>query len=228
MILAFQSVVEKRGDTLSSIHEEIFLRLLDKEGTIHSAGYFLPVATRLGLIDTLDRYGIEKVLGYILESHPLTSPAINLSGDFIKKHDNIQWLQRQLETFAGQSNLVLWFEVSNTIVLQELEAVRNVCAIVRGFNYHFGIDHFTIPKNGASYLQGIRPDYVKSSAAYLQDMMIDKESGQRSESFNNLLRSLGISLIAMNVEGDDDLKNLQELGVERFQGTYIAPVTLLK
>jgi EAL domain-containing protein (putative c-di-GMP-specific phosphodiesterase class I)/GGDEF domain-containing protein len=228
MLLAFQSVVELRGDTFAPIHEEIFLRLLDKEGMIHSAGYFIPIATSLGLVDTLDRYGIEKVLGYIIERQPLTPPAINLSGDFIKKYANIQWLRTHLESFARQNDLVLWFEVSNTIAVQELEAVRTLGAMVKMFGYRFGIDHFTIPDAGAVYLQAIRPDYVKSSAAYLQDMMMDKDTGKNSESFNNLVRSLGISLIAMNIEEAQDLENLQSLGIERFQGSYIAPVALLK
>lgn len=228
MVLAFQSVVERRGDTLSPIHEEIFLRLLDKEGVIHSAGYFLPIATSLGLVDILDRYGIEKVLGYVNERQSFIPPAINLSGDFIKRHANIQWLREQLETFAKQSDLLLWFEVSNTIAVHEIESVRTLSAMVKTFGYHFGIDHFTIPEAGAAYLQSIRPDYVKSNAAYLQDMMVDKDTGKTSESFNNLVRSLGISVIAMNIEDAKDLENLKALGVSRFQGTYIAPVSLLK
>lgn len=228
MLLAFQSVVEQRGDTLVPIHEEIFLRLLDKEGVIHSAGYFLPIATSLGLVDTLDRYGIEKMLDFIKERLPLTPPAINLSGDFIKKYSNIQWLRSQLEVFARHSDLVLWFEVSNAIAVHEIEAVRTLSSMIKMFGYHFGIDHFTIPESGAAYLQAIRPDYVKSSALYLQDIMMDKDTGKNSESFNNLVRSLGISVIAMNIEEAKELQNLQSVGIERFQGSYIAPVALLK
>jgi EAL domain-containing protein (putative c-di-GMP-specific phosphodiesterase class I) len=228
ILLAFQSVVERRGEALVPIHEEIFLRLLDKEGVVHSAGYFLPMATTLGLVDILDRYGIEKVLGYVNERQSSTPPAINLSGDFIKKHTNIEWLREKLEAFAKHSELVLWFEVSNTIVVHELEAVQALSVMIKTFGYRFGIDHFTIPGEGAVYLQSIRPDYVKSNGFYLQDMMVDKDTGKTTESFNNLIRSLGISVIAMNIEEAKDLENLQALGVSRFQGTYIAPVALLK
>lgn len=228
MVLAFQSVVQRSGEVLSPIHEEIYLRLLDKEGVIHSAGYFLPIATSLGLVDILDRYGIEKVLAYVNERQSFTPPAINLSGDFIKKHTNIQWLREKLEVFAKHSDLILWFEVSNTIAVHELEAVRMLGTIVKTFGYRFGIDHFTIPEAGAAYLQSIRPDYVKSNGAYLLDMMVDNDTGKTSESFNNLVRSLGISVIAMNIENVKDLENLSALGVDKFQGTYIAPVALLK
>ncbi|HEX5670127.1 MAG TPA: LapD/MoxY N-terminal periplasmic domain-containing protein [Sulfuricurvum sp.] len=228
IVLAFQSVVEYRGDALVPIHEEIFLRLLDKEGVVHSAGYFLPIAISLGLVEILDRYGIEKVLGYVNERQSFTPPAINLSGDFVKKHTNIEWLREKLEIFSKRSDLVLWFEVSNSIVVHEPEAVRTLSAMIKTFGYRFGIDHFSIPEAGAGYLQSIRPDYVKSNGNYLQDMMVDHETGKTSESFNNLVRSLGISVIAMNIEDAKDLENLQALGISRFQGTYIAPVSLLK
>jgi diguanylate cyclase (GGDEF)-like protein len=228
MLLAFQSAVEQRGEELSVLHEEIFLRLLDREGTIHSAGYFIPVATSLGLIDTLDRYMIEKVLNHIKEHSPFTPLALNLSGDFVKKYTNIQWLRSLLETFHRQSDLVLWFEVSNSTALHELEAVSALSAMIKMYGYRFGIDHFTIPEAGAYYLQAIRPDYIKANSAYLQDMIFDKETGKSRESFNNVVRSLGISIIAINIEESKDVESLKALGIERFQGSYIAPVALLQ
>ncbi len=228
MLLAFQSVVEQRSDTLNVIHEEIFLRLLDQEGMIHSAGYFIPVATNLGLIDTLDRYMIEKVFKHIQEHNPLTPLALNLSSDFVKKHANIQWLREQLESFHRNDDLVLWFEVSNTTALHDLEAVSTISAMVKMFGYRFGIDHFALPEAGAHYLQVIRPDYVKSNCAYLQDMMLDQSSGKCRESFNNIIRSLGISIIAINIEDAQDIERVKVLGIEQFQGSFIAPVVLLQ
>lgn len=228
MLLAFQSAVEVGSGKYSVIHEEIFLRLLDREGAIHTAGYFIPVATSLGLIDTLDRYMIDKVLKHIREHHPMTPLALNLSGDFVKKHANIQWLKTQLETFRRQSDLVLWFEVSNTIALQELEAVASISVIVKQYGCRFGIDHFTIPESGAYYLQAVRPDYVKANGGYLRDMMFDKETGKSRESFTNVIRSLGISIVAINIEEAEEIEKLKALGIERFQGNHIAPVALLK
>lgn len=228
MLLAFQSAVEQRGEEMNVIHEEIFLRLLDREGVIHSAGYFIPVAVSLGLIDTLDRYMIEKVLKHIKDQNPVTPLALNLSGDFVKKYTNIQWLRTQLETFHRQNDLKLWFEVSNTIALNELEAVSAISSMIKMFGYRFGIDHFAIPESGAHYLQAIRPDYVKANSTYLQDMMFDKESGKSRESFNNVIRSLGISIIAINIEESSEVDNLKGLGITQFQGSYIAPVALLQ
>lgn len=227
MVLAFQSVVEWKDTAPEVLHEEIFLRLLDKEGTIHSAGYFIPVATSLGLVDTLDRYMIGKVLDYVRNNRPSTPMALNLSADFVKKFENISWLENELESISDFT-LPLWFEVSNAIALQEIEAVRSLSSIVKKKGHRFGIDHFAFPEGGAGYLQAIRPDYLKANGAYLQDMLYDKETGKARESLYNLLRSLGIMLVAIMIEEKEELENLKKLGITHFQGTHIAPVELLK
>jgi len=228
MLLAFQSVVNVHDGKTDVLHEEIFLRLLDKEGTIHSAGYFIPIATSLGLIDMLDRYMITQVLKYLKEQNQTTSMAVNLSGDFVKKYANIEWLKIQLELFSRTNRTQLWFEVSNSIALSELEAVQSLCKTVKHLGHHFGIDHFVLPESGALYLQAIDPDYVKSNAGYLQDMMLDSETGNTRESLNNLVKSLGISIVAIMIENSEQMAALKNLGITRFQGSFVAPVAMLK
>lgn len=228
MLLAFQSVVHFDGEQSDVLHEEIFLRLLDREGVIHSAGYFIPVATSLGLVEILDRYMIGKVIKHLSEGGSTASMALNLSADFVTKYSNIEWLKEQLSNFSRHHNTSLWFEVSNSIALSEIDAVKNISLLVKSFGHRFGIDHFAIPESGAGYLQVIRPDYVKSNAAYLSDMMIDKESGNSRESLNNLVKSLGISMIAMMIENKEEMDELRKLGLTNFQGSFVAPVAMLK
>lgn len=227
MLLAFQSVVEYHENGMQVVHEEILLRLLDREGTIHSAGYFIPVAASLGLVDTLDHYMVMKVLEHLREKYSSVPMAINLSSDFVKKHANREWLQEELEGFRRQNGTALWFEVSNPVAINEPEAVQLLAAMLKEFGYRFGIDHFVLPESGAEYLQRVRPDYVKSNGTYLQDMLYDQETGQARESLNNLTKSLGIDIIAINIEEAKQLEALKALGITRFQGSYIAPVALL-
>lgn len=228
ILLAVQNVEEEKSGVSNILHQEVFLRLLDYEGNVQTAGYFIPIATSLGLIDTLDRYMINEVLKYIKKHQDSTPFALNLSSDFVKKYANIQWLKETLEIFRHQSDLVLWFEVSNTTALHELEAVSAISTMVKSFGYRFGIDHFTLPESGASYLQSIRPDYVKSNAEYLCDMMIDQESGNVRESLNNLTKSLGISIVAIIIENTQQMEVLKNLGITKFQGSFVAPVVMLK
>lgn len=228
MVLAFQSVVEYQQNTMHVLHEEILLRLLDREGTIHSAGYFIPMATNLELMETLDRYTVEKVLNHLKEKYSSSGMAINLSCDFIKKESNREWLRAKLEAFRDESESVLWFEVSNSVAINELVALESLSSMLKTFGYRFGIDHFVLPESGAGYLQRIRPDYLKSNVTYLQDILYDKDTGNARESLNNVAKSLGITLIGINIEESKQMEELKELGVTRFQGSFVSPVALLK
>lgn len=227
ILLASQKVVQRNENGESILHKEIFLRLRDSAGAIHSAAYFIPVATSLGIVESLDRYMIEKVMEDISSGILKTSVALNLSADFVKKYDNVAWLKNKLEEFHQQHKRVLWFEVSNTIALHELEAVHSLCAVVKTFGDQFGIDHFVMPEKGAAYLQIIRPDYVKSNSAYLEDILGDHKSGDARESLINIVTSLGIVMIAIAIEDGEQITRFSKHGISRFQGAYIAPAVLV-
>jgi EAL domain-containing protein (putative c-di-GMP-specific phosphodiesterase class I)/GGDEF domain-containing protein len=227
-ILASQNVMLLGKEEQSIVHQEIYIRLRRSDGEIYSAGVFMPMAATLGLVDEIDRYMVRKILERIAHEqleHPI---AINLGAEFIKKHSNIQWLKEQLEAFAGARRLMLWFEVSNSIALHNLEAIISLSSTLKMFGYRFGIDSFTIPQEGAYYLQAIRPDYVKCNVAYLKDMMLDTSTGNKQESLNNLTRSLGISIIATNVEEVKEMDMLSQVGITYVQGRLVAPITLLE
>jgi len=226
-VLAGQNVMHDTQEVKSIVHQELFVRLRGSDGIIHSAGVFIPMAATLGLVDTIDKYIMEKAFLSVL-SMPEASYAINLSAEFVKKHTNIEWLKAQLERLGVSQRLVLWFEVSNAIALHNLEAVIALSAMLKMFGHRFGIDSFTIPEGGAHYLQAVRPDYVKCSVNYLKDMMLDATTGSNQESLNNLTRSLGISIIATNVEEEQECNVLQKIGINYVQGRYIAPITLLE
>ncbi len=133
-----------------------------------------------------------------------------------------------MRLFSRNNNVQLWFEVSNSIALCEIEALKTLSTMLKHFGHRFGIDHFTLPESGASYLQMIRPDYVKSNAEYLCDMMIDQENGNVRESLNNLTKSLGISIVAIMIENAQQMEVLKNIGITKFQGSFIAPVAMLK
>lgn len=226
-ILASQNVMLLEKELSSIVHQEIYIRLRRSDDAVYSAGVFMPMAASMGLVEEIDRYMVQKILDRI-KSKKLEHPvAINLGAEFIRKHTNIKWLKEQLETFVLTERTMLWFEVSNAIALHNLEAIISLSSILKMFGYRFGIDSFTIPQEGAYYLQAIRPDYVKCNVAYLKDMMLDSNTGKNQESLTNLTRSLGISIIATNVEDAKELDVLSRVGISYVQGRLIAPISLL-
>jgi EAL domain-containing protein (putative c-di-GMP-specific phosphodiesterase class I)/GGDEF domain-containing protein len=227
-LLASQNVMHLGAEVSTILHQEMYVRLHGSDGEIHSAGVFIPMAATLGLVDEIDKYMVKKILERSVGEGISNPVAINLGAEFVKKHSNIEWLKTQLERCTGAKRVMLWFEVSNVIALHNLEAMITLSSTLKMFGYRFGIDNFTIPEQGAYYLQAIRPDYVKCSVRYLSDVMLDANTGSNQESLNNLTRSLGISIIATNVEDEKELAVLHKIGISYAQGRYIAPITLLE
>ncbi len=227
-IFAAQNVMHYENDASSIVHEEIFIRLRGSDGFIHSAGFFLPMATVLGLADELDRYMVQKMLERFISQELNTPVALNLSAEFVSRYSNIQWLKVQLEKLTPTQRSMVWFEVSNTIALHNLEAIVSLSGQLKMLGCRFGIDSFTIPSEGAYYLQAIRPDYVKCTVVYLKDIMFDASTGKSQEGLNNITRSLGISIIATNIQDEQEREMLKKLGILYMQGRLIASIELLK
>ncbi len=59
-------------------------------------------------------------------------------------------------------------------------------------------------------------------------MLLDTHTGKNQESLNNLTRSLGISIVATNIECERELLVLKESGVIYYQGKHIAPIKLVE
>ena len=196
-------------------------------GFTHSARFFLPMATLLGLADGIDRYMIQKMLQRFVSQEHNTPLALNLSAEFVKHYINIQWLKEQLEKLSPMQRSMVWFEVSNRVVLHNLDAIVSLSRQLKMLGCRFGIDSFAIPSEGAYYLQAIRPDYVKCSIVYLKDVMLDASTGKNQESLNNIARSLGISIIATNIENDQDIATIKYLGIAYMQGRGVASIEVL-
>lgn len=228
IILASQGAAWVYKQESKVMHQEIFLRLVDKNGVIHCAGYFIPIATSLGLIDKLDRNMIAQALNYLKKEESSISMALNLSADFIKKSANIEWLMEQLELFSHHKSIRLCFEVNNSIALSDPKIVKMVAKEIKRWGHQFGIDHFILPESGATYLQEIGPNYIKSNGEYLTEMLFDADTQIVRESLNNLMKSLNIVIIAVMIEKEEQLSLLQGLGITNFQGSLIAPVMLLQ
>jgi len=228
IILASQGAAWVYKQESKVMHQEIFLRLVDKNGVIHCAGYFIPIATSLGLIDKLDRNMIAQALNYLKKEESSISMALNLSADFIKKSANIEWLMEQLELFSHHKSIRLCFEVNNSIALSDPKIVKMVAKEIKRWGHQFGIDHFILPESGATYLQEIGPNYIKSNGEYLTEMLFDADTQIVRESLNNLMKSLNIVIIAVMIEKEEQLSLLQGLGITHFQGSLIAPVMLLQ
>lgn len=217
--LAMQSVM--KGDAV--YHDEVYLRFEDREGTIHNAGYFMPMLIRLGLTNEVDRHVFSQVLAYIGKT-PGASLAVNVSTDFIKDGAMLYWLTQQLKA----NKTPISFEISNGQVLRDISVCSDFAAMVRSFGNRFGIDNFSTQSGDMNYLKELKPAYIKAHKNMLLEDAESEESKAVFKSLQIIAESLGILFIAVAVENDEEKEKLAAMGIEAMQGSGVGAITMME
>lgn len=209
-------------DTLhNTFHEEAYLRIADEKGTIHPARVFLPMLNSLELSDVVDRKVIENAIS-LVKKGTYKSIAINTTASFIQKLENIRWLEHILKRNHSHN---ISFEASNYAVTHNLELFRGFVYILEKYGYKLGIDNFRISSQNLSYLQALKPSYIKANKSFFLDIYGENQNSLY-ESFKILTSSLDIKLIATSVETQEEAEKLKDINIELMQGRFIQEPSL--
>lgn len=216
--IARQKVIN--ADDHSILHEELYLRLLDQQGNVYNAGYFMPVLINLDLTDSVDKHVIELTMFHAKNHRLGQAVAVNIAADFLKNQANLQWLREKIKNFSSECDVMLNFEASSYNILKNMELFQEFSLMLKHFGYRLGIDNFTIGSEGLEYLQKLKPAYLKASKSFFLDLNSEQNSGA-SESLAILTKSLGIKLIATSIENQEELEKIKALRLEYLQGSII-------
>lgn len=206
--------------------QELFIRLKDTDGTIRSAGYFMPAVEKLHKTAEIDQLVINLVIQYLKTHLDTATLAINLSKSVLED----ETFQRTLlHTLASNAKLThrIAFELPERLITDQKAQAWPLIADLRKFGINIGIDHFGTRLGNVRYLQDLRPDYIKLDAAFSKAIENDEQTRSYVSSLCELADSLDIVVIAMAVENEEQLKAFNELGVKYSQGYfYGAPSAL--
>jgi diguanylate cyclase (GGDEF)-like protein len=210
--IALQSILDDHSGTY---HKEAYMRLQDGERVL-SAGAFISVIASLGLMDKVERHILELIFEYV--NSKKESVSVNIGTEFIADTANISWLREKLR----ECDTKIYFEINNSVILKNLELFKDFSGLVRAFKHSVGIDNFSSSGGDLSYLQELKPSFIKIN----QNTLLDMDSSS-SEALGIISKSLGISIIATAVENDDQKHKLEDIEVKLFQGRGIADIQLV-
>lgn len=219
MKLAFQPVIIDEKEVI--FHEEMFLRMQDSSGEMLSAGSFIAQANSFGFANSLDKHVFGKVFGLMKGGRIKNAIALNVSTDFIKESSMMQWLEKELKELKLNCELPVFFEMTNQSVLQNSILVSGFSELLRGLGYYFGIDNFAAHSENLDYFKTVKPNYLKISQKY----MIDPDSPEKGsgviESLKIAATTYDIKLIGVNIETQEQMMLLKNLGIRHLAGNII-------
>ncbi len=220
-VTLFAQPVVKTQDRGQTLHLEIFSRIIQDDGTLLSAGLFMPFAERLNLVSYLDRLVLEDVMQLDAAKMSVGRVAVNVSPASLLSDTFRRWVlaaSKNLPTRAPRIN----FEFSEFGAVQHLDLIKEFSTEVRKYGHYVGLDHYGQSFSHLGYLKSLRPDYVKIDRAYTTELK-DSESDSRFfvGSLCSVAHSLDITVIAEGVETEQQWQILKELNLDGIQGYII-------
>ncbi len=211
-VLYRQPVVELAGGR--TVQNELLLRMVGEDGTVHSPGEFLPVAERYGLISEIDRWVIREAVRIAAAGQPTE---FNISAKSIDDADVLRELEEAIaEVDLDPSQLVV--EVTETAVVGHLDAARRFAERVAELGCGLALDDFGTGQANLSYLKHLPADHLKIDIEFIRDLVHSETDRRLVEGIVSFAHAFDQVTVAEGVEDEDTLMVLRELGVDRAQG----------
>ncbi|MFT5176628.1 MAG: diguanylate cyclase (GGDEF)-like protein [Gammaproteobacteria bacterium] len=220
VVLESQPVMDMRDGR--ELHQEVLARFRDEDGSLISAGQFIPVAARLGLSTSLDVVIIEKVLGVLTTRFNSDQClAVNLSGSAVQDVDFVRWLARRLASEPRARRERLYLEVTEHVVTQHREAFRALADAMAPLGVALGVDHCGAADVSLAGLRGLPVAYAKLYGALVHGVHEDRERQTMLRSLVSIGHGMGLSLIAEFVENDAEYEAVRDIGFDGSQGFHL-------
>ena len=214
--LAYQPIVAARSRKVS--HYECLLRMIKPDGSILTAGHFVPATEQMGIVHMVDRFALEAAIA-TLKAHADISLAVNVSGTAAS---DPAWLQEFVDYIRAEKAVAprLIVELTETAALHHFEENAQFVSQLHELGVRVAIDDFGAGYTSFRNLQMLHVDTVKIDGSYVKDLSQSPENQVFVRTLVGLARSFDIKTVAEWVGSEDDAALLQNFGVDYFQGFF--------
>jgi diguanylate cyclase (GGDEF)-like protein len=197
---------------------ECLLRMEKLDGSLVSAGEFIPVAEQLGLSRLIDRRTLELSVA-LLKQHPELVLSVNVSGLTCTDHEWLVTLQR---VTASRRDILsrMIIEITETAAIQDLDQSINFVDTLKELGCRVAIDDFGAGYTSFKNLKLLNVDMVKIDGAFVKNMADDTSDQIFIKTMIELAQTFGMETVAEWVGDERSVKHLTEAGITYLQGFF--------
>ncbi len=215
---------------------EILLRLPFRQALLNP-GSFLPVADRLDLMTSIDRWIIRKALEMLAgcrHDNANDSPCvetrlmINLSGQSVQDARLFPYVEEQIQRFGIDPSMIC-FEISESVAISNFVHAKRVMNALHSLGCHLILDDFGSGFSSLSYLRELPLSYLKIDGNFVHNLVSSPVDAAMIKAVHEVGQVMNLLTIAELVEDGETLQHLRKIGVDFAQGYYCGrPIPLVQ
>jgi diguanylate cyclase (GGDEF)-like protein len=217
LVFAYQPIVSAKSR--APAHHECLLRMVRLDGTVLSAGHFIPAAEQLGLIRLVDRHALELTVEK-LHAHPEVSLSVNVSGTTAGDPSWLQSFVNYVRTHRAVAKRIM-VELTETAALNDFEESARFISSLRELGCRVAIDDFGAGYTSFRNLKMLRVDMVKIDGTYIRGLSGSPDNQVFVRTLVDLAKNFNLETVAEWVGSDEDAHLLEKFGVDYFQGFHV-------
>lgn len=220
--LLYQPKVNAKTQELIGV--EALIRWNHPEKGLINPNEFIPLAEETGLIIPMGQWVLQEALSQqkIWENEgkrPIVM-SINLSGRQLNK-DQIGHILRVLGS-SGLDMRYLEFEITETYLMKDIKLSQKLLEKLHNVGVSISLDDFGSGYSSLGYLKRFKIDTLKIDQLLIRDIENDANDFAIAEAIVGIGHVLNMKVIAEGVETETQMKMLQEVGCDYFQGYYFS------
>jgi diguanylate cyclase (GGDEF)-like protein/PAS domain S-box-containing protein len=220
--LYFQPIV--RLADARCVGAEALVRWQHPERGLVSPAEFVPLAEETGLVVPLGAWVLEHAAACAArwqQEQAGFTVAINLSARQLGPDLAEQVAGVIRRTGVSPSNIC--FEITESVLMEDADAVSRVIEQLRALGVSFAIDDFGTGYSSLGYLKRFAVDTVKIDRAFVHGLAEDPGDRAIVSAVVGLAHALHLNVVAEGVETEGQLTALVALGCDEAQGYFFAP-----
>ena len=186
---------------------------------------FIPVAEDSGLIHQLGEQVMRRAARECAawQDHPdFAGIAVNVSIRQLIQPDEVARLVRDVTAAEGIPPGFLTLEMTESVLIEQLDAARNTLASLEDLGVHLSLDDFGTGYSSLSYLAELPFDSVKIDQSLIRNVLDTPRADVLAATIIRGVQALDKQVIAEGVETLEQASRLQALGCDIAQGFYFA------
>jgi EAL domain-containing protein (putative c-di-GMP-specific phosphodiesterase class I) len=226
MVLVLQPIVSSK--TSAPALYECLLRMVRPDGTMVSAGEFIPVAEQLGLARLIDQRALELAVD-LLKKDPALRISLNVSSLTAGDH---AWLVALHGLTEGKTTITrrMTIEITETAAIHDLDQSVAFVQALKELGCSVAIDDFGAGYTSFRNLKLLAVDMVKIDGDFVKNLSSDASDRVFIKTMVELATSLGMETVAEWVGDEATAEIVRKAGITYMQGFHfgrpVLPVDL--